>query len=77
MCLTGTVVISWSLTQEVAASSPFIVMTKILSLNFLNSVIHLEKTSLNLMIQWVDRTPIRNRKVHKIASCLSKKDIVG
>ena len=27
MCLAGTVVASWSLTQEVAGSSPFTVMT--------------------------------------------------
>ena len=76
MCLAGTVVISWSLTQEVAGSSPFIVMTKIFVTEFSKFSKHLEKISLNLMIQWVDRTRIRNRKVHKIASCLSKKDIV-
>ena len=34
MCLAGTVVISWSLTQEVAGSSPFIVMTKIFVTEF-------------------------------------------
>ena len=38
MCLAGTVVVSWSLTQEVTASNPFTVMTNILSLNLLNSV---------------------------------------
>ena len=38
MCLAGAVVASWSLTQEVADSSPFNVMTNIfLSLNSLNS----------------------------------------
>ena len=35
MCLADAVVASWSLTQEVAGSSPFTVMTNILSLNSL------------------------------------------
>ena len=34
MCLTGTVVASWSLTQEVAGSSPFTVMTNIFVTQF-------------------------------------------
>ena len=38
VCLAGAVVASLSLTQEVAGSSPFTVMTNILSLNLLNSV---------------------------------------
>ena len=33
MCLGGTVVASWSLTQEVAGLNPFTVMTDIFSLN--------------------------------------------
>ena len=33
MCLAGAVVASWSITQEVAGSSPFTVMTNILLLN--------------------------------------------
>ena len=33
MCLAGTVVACWSLTQEVAGSSPFTVMKNILLLN--------------------------------------------
>ena len=39
MCIAGAVVTSWSLTQEVAGSSIFTVMTNILSLNS-----HLGKT---------------------------------
>ena len=42
MCLAGAVVASWSLTQDVAGSSPFVVMTNILSLN---SVKTLKKNS--------------------------------
>ena len=38
MCLAGTVLASWSLTQEVAGSNPFNVMTNILALNFLNQM---------------------------------------
>ena len=38
MCPAGTVVVSWSLTQEVVGSNPFIVMTNIFSLNSANSV---------------------------------------
>ena len=34
MCLAGTVVAYWSLTQEVAASSPFTVMTNMLVTEF-------------------------------------------
>ena len=34
MCLPGAVVVSWSLTQEVAALSPFIVMTNIFATEF-------------------------------------------
>ena len=37
MCPAGAVVPSWSLTQEVAGSIPFTVMTNIFSLNLLNS----------------------------------------
>ena len=38
MCLDGFVLAPWSLKQEVAGSSPFTVMTNILSLNSWNSV---------------------------------------
>ena len=38
MCLAGTVVASWSLTQKVPGSSPFKVMTNILPLNSANSL---------------------------------------
>ena len=38
MCLGGAEVASWSLTQEVAGSSPFTVLINIFSLNLLNSV---------------------------------------
>ena len=34
MCLAGTVAASWSLTQEVAGSSPFTVMTNIFVTEF-------------------------------------------
>ena len=34
LCLVGTVVESWSPTQEVAGSNPFNVMTNILALKF-------------------------------------------
>ena len=34
MCLAGTVVTSWSLTQEMADSNPFIVMTNIIDTEF-------------------------------------------
>ena len=34
MCLAGTVVASWSLTQEVACSNPFTVMTNIFVTEF-------------------------------------------
>ena len=44
MCPADAVVACWSLTQEMACLSPFAVMTKILSLNSLNSVKHLGKT---------------------------------
>ena len=44
MCLAGSEVASYSLTQEVAGLSPFTAMTIILSLNLLNSVKHLGKT---------------------------------
>ena len=43
MCIAGAVVTSWSLTQEVAGSSFFTVMTNILSLNS-----HLGKTPMGL-----------------------------
>ena len=45
MCLTGAVVASWSLTQEVAGLSHFSVMTNILSLNSANSVKPFRKNS--------------------------------
>ena len=45
MCLAGPVVASWSLTQEVAGSSPFTVMKNILSLNSANSVKKFRKNS--------------------------------
>ena len=38
MCLAGAVIASWSLTQEVAGSSPFTIATITLSLNSANSV---------------------------------------
>ena len=46
MCLAGTVVVPWSLTQELAGSNPFTVRTIILSLNSVktfreNSIDHL------------------------------------
>ena len=34
MCLAGTVVVSWSLTQGVAGSSPFAVMTNVFVTEF-------------------------------------------
>ena len=34
MCFDGTVVASWSLTQEVAGSKPFTVMTNIMFIKF-------------------------------------------
>ena len=34
MCLVGTVIASWSLTQDVAGSSPFAVMTNIFVTEF-------------------------------------------
>ena len=46
MCLAGTMVASWSLALEVAGSSPFTVICCNLSLNLLNSVKHLGKTSI-------------------------------
>ena len=46
MFLAGAVVASWSLTQEVAASSPFTVMTNILLLNSLNSLKTFRKNSI-------------------------------
>ena len=36
LCPIGAVIASWSLTQEMAGSSPFTVMTNILSLNSVN-----------------------------------------
>ena len=46
MCLACTMVASWSLALEVAGSSPFTVICCNLSLNLLNSVKHLGKTSI-------------------------------
>ena len=46
MCLADTVVVSWSLIQEVAGSSPFTVITNFLSLNLLNSVKTFRKNSI-------------------------------
>ena len=43
MCVAGDVAVSWSLTQEVASSSPFTAMTAIF---LLNSLKHLGKTPL-------------------------------
>ena len=48
MSLAGTVVGSWSLTQEVAGSSPFTVMKNILPLNSANSVKKIGKTPMNI-----------------------------
>ena len=45
MCLAGAVVACWSVTQEVAGSSSFTVITNILSLNSLNSFSGREKVS--------------------------------
>ena len=45
VCLAGAVVASWSLTQEVAGSSPFTVMT-----NIFVSVKHLVKTPIDCFI---------------------------
>ena len=39
MCLTGAVVASWSLTQEVAGSSPFTVMTNIFVTEFSETLV--------------------------------------
>ena len=50
MCLTGDVVASWSLTQEVVGSSPFTVMTNILSLNSTNSVKTFRKKSIDTIV---------------------------
>ena len=50
LSLAGAVVGSWSLTQEVAGSSPFTIMTYILSLNSANSVKHLGKTPVLLFM---------------------------
>ena len=38
MCLAGTVVVSWSLIQEVAGSSPFTLMTNIFVTDFSENV---------------------------------------
>ena len=46
MCLAGSVVGSWSLTLEVAGSSPFTIMANIFSLNSLNSVKTFRKNSI-------------------------------
>ena len=45
MCFAGAVVACWSLTQEVAGSSPFTVMGNFLSLNSANSVKTFRKNS--------------------------------
>ena len=50
MCLAGTVVASWSLTQEVAGSSPFTVLTNIFVTEFHESVKHLGKTPIGAFI---------------------------
>ena len=60
MCLAGTVVVSWSLTQEVASSNPFIVMTNIFSLNSENSVKTLRE---NLNVLDVTPSPFISLKV--------------
>ena len=38
VCLAGTVVVSWSLTQEVAGSNPFTVMTNIFVTEFSENI---------------------------------------
>ena len=48
MCLTGAVVTSWSLTQEVAGSNPLTVMTNILSLNSVNLMKTFRENSVHL-----------------------------
>ena len=49
MCLAGTMIASWSLTQEVVGPSLFTVMTNIFTLNSTNSVKHLGKRHCNIM----------------------------
>ena len=57
VCLAGTVVVYWSLTQEMASSSPFTVITNIFVtefvLNLLNSVKHLGKTNLSVILDYL------------------------
>ena len=48
MCLAGALVASWSLTQEVAGSSPFTVMTNTFVTE--NLVKHLGKSSMILVV---------------------------
>ena len=50
MCLAGAVVAFLSLTQKVAGSSPFTVMTNILSLNSANSLKPFRENSIHLYI---------------------------
>ena len=53
-CLAGTVVATWSLTQKMASSSPFTVMTNIFVTEFsdsVNSVKTFEKNSIGLKLK--------------------------
>ena len=63
MCLAGSVVASWSLTQEVAGSNPFTVMTKIFILNSPNSVKKFRKTPMEqLNASYINSTGSRGRQ---------------
>ena len=50
MCLAGSVVAWWCLTQKMASLSPFTVMTYISVSEFVNSVKHLGKPSINISV---------------------------
>ena len=55
MCIAGTVVASWSLTQEAAGSSPFTVMIKIFLSEFRENIqekLHCDLLLWNGLIQW-------------------------
>ena len=63
MCLAGTAVAYWSLTQEIVGSSPFTVMTIFLSLNSANSRKHLGKTQLCRLVLLIRALWIRKECV--------------
>ena len=66
MCLAGAVVACWSLTQEMASSSPFAVMTNIFVTEYsVNSGKHLGKTPVGLQ-----------RYGFKERSAINKKDLI-